>query len=105
MLIFWLDSSNLSKGLTILQNSMMACKQYVNSGYFHQSNRILFITDNHNDTVRAFNHGMIQRHSRTAVLEQVQTKLALYRSLGFISMISHEAKTHELKQVNEYYSI
>ena len=85
--------------MQILKLSFLTCQQYVNSGYLHQYNRILFIADNHNVTLNLLKENMILRHSRTAVLEKMRDKLALYRTSGFISVISSKSKTQDIKKV------
>ena len=86
------DTLALESGLALLLSSVLSCRQYLDPGYLHQQNRLLFHIANEDERNLVYGKDWIRRHSRTACLQEDSLgQILVYRMDGFVGAYKEDS--------------
>lgn len=88
LLLFWLSTAtSYSEALSLLDDSVLRCKQKIDAGLYHAEAKIVFLTANAGETQAVLEHALIRRHPQVACLQRLDggRRMGLFRRWGFVA--------------------
>ncbi len=87
--VTWVSSRNIGVAVNLFESEIMWCKQKVDMGLLDKNNKLLFVVQGRDDTVKIFSSSQLANHPKVASVIQTNNHLEIWIS-DFYAMTDHD---------------